>query len=63
MLLHPEEYIGDRAAVLFIAFLILVANMQLSDLGLGKVTALMWIDCFNIIQLVMVFFALGASNI
>ena len=35
--LHPEEHIGDRAAVLFIAFLILITNMQ-ADLGLGRVT-------------------------
>ena len=28
LFLHPEDHLGDRAAVLFIAFLILVTNMQ-----------------------------------
>ena len=49
LLLHPEEYIGDRAAVLFIAFLILVTNMQV-DLGLGVVSELLWVDVFNLVQ-------------
>ena len=41
--------VGDRCAVLFIAFLILITNMQV-DLGLGALTQLLWIDIFNIIQ-------------
>ena len=49
LLLHPGDSIGDRAAVLFIAFLILVTNMQL-DLGLGVVSTLLWVDMFNIVQ-------------
>jgi len=60
LFLHPEDHLGDRAAVLFIAFLILVTNMQM-DLGLGIVTSLMWLDMFNVIQCCMVFVALGES--
>jgi hypothetical protein len=40
MLMKPDELIGDRFAVLFIAFLILVTNMQ-TDLGVGKVSTLL----------------------
>ena len=53
LLLHPEEYIGDRSAVLFIAFLILITNMQM-DLGLGVISTLLWVDVFNLIQLFLV---------
>ena len=51
--LHPEDHIGDRCAVLFIAFLILVTNMQ-TDLGLGRLSYLLWLDVFNLIQLLLV---------
>ena len=54
--LHPEEHIGDRCAVLFIAFLILITNMQ-TDLGLGRLTALLWLDIFNVVQLMLVLVA------
>jgi len=58
--MHPEENIGDRFAILFIAFLILITNMSM-DLGLGVVTALMWVDYFNVIQCVVVLVAVGNS--
>ena len=35
LFLHPEDMVGDRTNVLFIAFLILITNMQ-TDLGLGR---------------------------
>mmetsp|Transcript_14315 Transcript_14315/g.42586 ORF Transcript_14315/g.42586 Transcript_14315/m.42586 type:complete len:269 (+) Transcript_14315:224-1030(+) len=54
--LHPEEHIGDRCAVLFIAFLILITNMQ-TDLGLGRLSALLWLDIFNLVQLMLVLVA------
>jgi len=60
LFLHPEEQVGDRCSVLFIAFLILVYNMQ-TDLGLGALTQLLWVDIFNIIQSCMVVFALAES--
>jgi hypothetical protein len=54
VLLHPDELIGDRAAVLFVAFLILATNIQ-TDLGLGTVSYLLWVDIFNGIQLTIIF--------
>ena len=51
--MHPEEHSGDRAAVLFIAFLISLTNMATTDLGLGRVSELLWIDMFNLQQLVL----------
>ena len=51
--MHPEEHAGDREAVLFIAFLITVTNIQTTDTGLGKVTTLLWFDLFNLSQLVL----------
>lgn len=54
VLLHPDELIGDRAAVLFVAFLILATNFQ-TDLGLGIISYLMWLDVFNGVQLTLVF--------
>ena len=41
--MHPGEMTGDRMAQLLVALLIVVTNLQM-DLGLGKLTALMWID-------------------
>ena len=37
----------------FIGFLILVTNMQ-TDIGLGRVANLLWLDIFNLIQLLLV---------
>ena len=62
LFMHPDELAGDRCAVLFIAFLILVYNMQV-DLGLGALTQLLWLDVFNIIQCCMVLFALAESSL
>jgi hypothetical protein len=41
--MNPEELIGDRFSVLFIAFLVLVTSMQ-TDLGIGKVSTMLWVD-------------------
>ena len=38
--MHPEDLVGDRFAVLFIGFLILITNVQ-TDLGLGAHTQLL----------------------
>jgi len=54
--LHPEEHIGDRCAVLFIAFLILITMLQ-ADLGLGRLSNLLWLDVFNLVQLLLVLVA------
>ena len=60
--MHPEELVGDRFAVLFIGFLILVTNMQ-TDLGLGAVNYLLWIDFFNLVQLMLILIAVAESAI
>jgi hypothetical protein len=41
--LYAEDLTGDRCAILYIAFLILVTNMQ-SDLELGHLTSMIWIE-------------------
>jgi len=53
LFMHPDDHAGDREAVLFIAFLITVTNIQTTDTGLGKVTKLLWLDLFNLSQLVL----------
>ena len=62
LFLHPEDMIGDRCNVLFIAFLILITNMQ-TDLGLGRLSYLIWLDYFNLIQLVMVLAMVGETMV
>ncbi len=44
---------GDRAAVLFIAFLISLTNMATTDLGIGRIASLQWLDVFNVIQMAL----------
>lgn len=58
--LYAEDHTGDRCAVLFIAFLILVTSMQ-TDLGLGELTYLIWLDWFNLTQLAMVCLSVGST--
>ena len=60
--MHPDDHIGDRSACLFIAFLILVTNMQ-TDLGLGRLSTLIWLDCFNLIQLALVLVAVTETMV
>ena len=60
--LHPEEHIGDRCAVLFIAFLILVTMLQ-TDIGLGRLSRLLWVDVFNVIQLLLVLVACAETMV
>ena len=60
--MHPDDHIGDRSACLFIAFLILVTNMQ-TDLGLGRLSELIWLDWFNLIQLGLVLVAVAETMI
>ena len=59
--MHPEEHSGDRAAVLFIAFLISLTNMASTDLGLGRVSELLWVDMFNLQQLVLSIVGVGET--
>ena len=47
LFMHPDDHAGDREAVLFIAFLITVTNIQTTETGLGKVTTLLRPDLLN----------------
>ncbi|KOO30825.1 hypothetical protein Ctob_016325, partial [Chrysochromulina tobinii] len=61
--MHAEEHSGDRAAVLYIAFLISLTNMATTDLGLGKVSQLLWYDLFNLSQLVLSLIAVAETMV
>ena len=63
LLMHPEEHSGDRAAVLYIAFLISLTNMATTELGLGKISELMWFDLFNLQQLVLSLVAVAETMV
>jgi len=54
LLMHIEDNAGNRETVLFVAFLIALSNMQMTDIGLGKINELLWIDVFNLVQLALV---------
>ena len=41
--MHPGDMTGDRLGQLIVALLIIVTNMQM-DLGLGKLTSIMWLE-------------------
>jgi len=48
--LHPADFIADRLALIITSMLIIVTNMQ-SDLGLGSITYIMFVDFFNLLQI------------
>ena len=43
MYMHPVELVGDRAALLIVAMLI-VSTMIQTDIGLGRLSSLLWVD-------------------
>jgi len=51
LLLHPGDHSGDRVAGVMVSALIVVTTYQM-DLGLGRLTYLIWFDIFNLVQLV-----------
>ena len=61
--MHAEEHSGDRAAVLYIAFLISLTNMATTNLGLGKVSTLLWYDLFNLSQLLLSLIAVAETMV
>ena len=61
--MHAEEHSGDRASVLYIAFLISLTNMATTNLGLGKVSALLWYDLFNLSQLLLSLIAVAETMV
>jgi hypothetical protein len=61
--MHAEEHSGDRASVLYIAFLISLTNMATTNLGLGKVSTLLWYDLFNLSQLLLSLVAVAETMV
>lgn len=55
--LVPDEMMGDRLAAILVALLIVVTSLQ-TDLGLGKLSYLIWVDIFNVVNLVILVLAL-----
>ena len=53
----PTEQTGDRVAGLVVALLIVMTNLQ-TDLKLGDLTYLIWVDYFNLMQLCVLLIAL-----
>lgn len=54
------EMMGDRLAAIIVSMLIVVTSMQ-SDLGLGRLSYLIWVDNFNVVSLIMLSIALLES--
>ena len=57
LLMHHGELIGDRCAQLLVAVLIIITALQI-DLGLGNLSYLIWVDFFNLMQLLVLLTAL-----
>jgi len=55
--LLPTEQTGDRVAGLVVALLIIMTNLQ-TDLKLGDLTYLIWVDIFNLLQTIILVMAL-----
>mgnify|MGYP006108191513 CR=1 FL=1 len=55
--LVPDEMMGDRLAAILVALLIVVTSLQ-TDLGLGKLSYLIWVDAFNVVNLIILVLAL-----
>lgn len=50
MYLSAADHTGDRIAAIMVSILILMVNFQ-SDLGIGKITYLVWWDVFNLVSM------------
>ena len=62
LLMNPDELLGDRCAQLLVAVLILVTTLQM-DLGLGQLSYLIWVDYFNLMQLMVLLVALSQTMV
>ena len=62
LLMQPGELLGDRCAQLLVAVLIIITSLQ-TDLGLGNLSYLIWVDYFNLMQLIVLLLALGQTMI
>ena len=50
LFMSAADHTGDRAATILVAALILMVNFQ-TDIGLGKITYLVWWDVFNLVSI------------
>ena len=55
--MSAKDHTGDRAALVLVSALILMVNFQ-TDLGLGRITYLVWWDVFNLGSLAVLIFVL-----
>lgn len=62
LLMHPGDMLGDRCAQLLVAVLIVITTLQ-TDLGLGNLSYLIWVDLFNLVQLIVLLVALTQTMI
>ena len=58
LLMHPTDLLGDRCAQLLVAVLIIITTLQ-TDIGLGNLSYLIWVDYFNLMQLIVLIIALS----
>jgi len=62
LLMQPGELLGDRVATLLVSILILITALQ-ADVGLGNLSYLIWVDWFNLMQLIVLLIALTQTMI
>ena len=60
LLMQPGELLGDRCAQLLVAILIVITTLQ-NDIGLGNLSYLIWVDFFNLMQLMVLLIALAQA--
>jgi hypothetical protein len=60
LLMQPAELMEGRCAQLLVAILIIITALQM-DLGLGNLSYLIWVDYFNLMQLVILLLALAQT--
>jgi len=62
LLMQPGDLLGDRVGLILIAILIVITTLQ-NDIGLGNLSYLIWVDFFNLMQLMVLLIALGQTMI
>ena len=56
--LSPHSFLGERTEWLLLALLLVMTNIMGSDLGIGKLNYLIWVDYFQLLQLAVLLLAL-----
>jgi len=62
LLMQPNELLGDRCAQILVSVLIIITTLQ-TDLGLGSLSYLIWVDWFNLMQLSVLLIALAQTMV